>query len=163
MYHLAERKEYNLTKKLTLKQLVNCADWISKTKELPNISSSKEMNLSSKELEYWFDSALQGITIQLKGEIIGIATASVQEADLPERMFELCHCIVKPEYRLLYNGSVMLEKLCEYAKENGFSQVVGRVEKSNNLGKKLLNSLNFYVAKKNFSHQDSIIWYQKKL
>jgi ribosomal protein S18 acetylase RimI-like enzyme len=155
--------ELSLTKSLSAAELALVADWITKSGELPIISGSTGQLLSLGELQIWFESATQGIIAKHNGEIIGIATLTKEEAPIPNDALEICHCIVHPNYRRLYNGSSLIIRLTAFAKQNGFNRVVGRVAKSNPIGKTLLQYLHWHLIESiNYSNDNNVVWLEKK-
>lgn len=139
------------------------ASWITETGELPIISGFKKNILSSNELNEWFDSAAHNIVIKHQGKIIGLATLSLSEATLPADSIEVCHTIVAPKYRRLYNGADMILHLCSIAKQIGYKKVVGRVTKSNTPGRMLLKYLRWQeLVEENYSNDPTVTWFQKE-
>lgn len=154
----------SFTRTLTKFQLAFVANWITESGELPLISGSTGKELLPDELKFWFESAIQGIIVEHEGKIIGIATLTRAEAPIPQDAVELCHCIVHPNYRRLYNGSSMIILLSAFAKQNGYRKVVGRVAKSNPIGRTLLQYLHWHMLSNvNYSNEDSVIWLGKML
>ena len=153
--------ELSYKQELTSAQLAYISEWISASGELPLISGNKKNHLSHLELGSWIKSSFQCVIVLHNEEIIGIATLSISEAELPSDAIEICHCIVHPKFRRLYNGSSLVINLTAFAKQNGFSRIVGRVVKTNLVGFALLKELHWRPLKTNFSNDDSVLWMEK--
>ncbi len=151
----------HLTQQLTRDQIKDVANWITQSGELRMISGLSCPRLSEDELEQWFQSALQAVVVVTDRKVIGIATLSRSEVDLPTASIEICHCIVHPYFRRVYNGSTLVTVLSAYAKRLGYKTVVGRVLRSNTVGFALLKSLHWNVSQKPYNNDESVIWLEK--
>ncbi len=140
------------------------AAWITDSKDLPNISGIKSHYLSPEELQNWFETATIGLIVRFDGAIVGLATLSKHEVPLKHDEIELCHCIVHPEYRRIYNGASMVLQLMAYAKTNNYKTVVGRVVKNNASAEKMLKFLKWEVMTKDLPNNDNdVTWFKKRL
>ena len=145
------------------KGLEYLVEWITQTGELPLISGFKRKELDLINLKEWLDTALHFTITSFNNNIIGLSTLSTQEAELPHDTIEVCHTIVKPEFRRLYNGATMILKSSSLAKQEGYKRVVGRVAKINEAGMSLLNNLRWSkIENKNFSDDVSVTWFEKR-
>lgn len=139
------------------------ASWITETGELPIISGFKKNILTSNELSEWFDSSAYNIIIKNQGKIVALATLSLSEASLPADCIEVCHTIVAPQYRRLYNGADMILHLSSIAKQMGYKRIVGRVSNTNIPGRLLLKYLRWQVlVDENYSNDPTVTWFQKE-
>lgn len=136
--------------------------WISDTGELPQISGIKTTQLTLEELDSWIETSDSCAVITHDSNVVGIATLSTNEAELPEKGIELCHCIVRPTYRRIYKGTSLLLKLIDIARQDGYQKIYGRVCAHNNAGHGLIRSLGFIVTN-NISDDPTVVWYEKLL
>ncbi|MBK8564449.1 MAG: GNAT family N-acetyltransferase [Saprospiraceae bacterium] len=138
------------------------AKWITNSGELPLISSAKECFLAPNEIMTWLNDAFEYAVVSFGDEIVGIATLTTKEADIPNDSIEICHCIVQPIYRRLYNGSKIILELTACAKKAGYRKVVGRVAVANRVGYQFLEFQNWKeTPDSNYSNDTSVIWLEK--
>jgi len=152
-----------LQKSLSDNHIKEICGWITKAGELPLISGELTSKLTPEVLKSWLSDSKETL-VKYKGDkIIGLATLSCSEAEMNDDEVELCHCIVHPDYRRLYNGTVLISKLMSEAKKNGYNFVIGRVNVHNIMGHGLLAFLNWKPAPKNYSNDSTVVWYRKQL
>jgi hypothetical protein len=153
--------EVSFVKSLSSNQLQFLSQWITESGELPLISGNKQLYLSENELLSWIATSFQCSIVVFENEIIGFATLSNVEAEIPSNSLEICHCIIHPKYRRKYNGSALVTLLTANAKQNGFKKVVGRVISTNLVGFSLLKDLNWRPLLDNYSDESSVVWLEK--
>lgn len=120
--------------------------WIKETtqQELSYISKEAPGRLSAELLNQWAEAPSGGYVLIKKNlqqehgfDLIGFATLSRTEANLPEGHIEICHLIINPDFRQQYWGTRFVRYLTEAAFSRGYVSVVARVEPRNQIGLKL--------------------------
>ncbi|MFW5804580.1 MAG: GNAT family N-acetyltransferase [bacterium] len=156
--------EIELINRLNPGDLIETTNWLTSTKELSLISDIKNNMITPEELNNWFINSKKGVVTKHNDKIIGIATLTNKEANLPDKTMEICHLIVKPDYRRYYNGSQMVLKLMSFAKEKEYNKVIGRVVKQNYIGKSLLEFLHWHHTENGmYDSNIDFHWFEKKL
>lgn len=151
-------------KGLSREEIQSLSRWITKTGELEKISGELGTVLRANILEAWLDESIVNCFLQTEhGKIIGMATLSVKEADLPDGYVEVCHCIIHPSHRRIYNGLNIVSSLMREAKIRGYQGVVGRVAVDNRPGKSLLKYLNWTLWEGyRFDQTKNVKWFTKE-
>lgn len=148
---------------LTEQELKGLCDWISHSGDLPMISSLKKSDLLIEELTEWINSSKAYAVIKDDGLIVGFGTMTqAEESSLGKRDVEMCHLIIHPDYRLKYNGSNLLLSLIEEAENHNYERIVGRVNKQNAQGQRLMMHLKWSLIE-NLSGDNSVNWYEHPL
>ncbi len=150
----------NKVESLTDQEIKQLCDWISDSKELPNISSNKESVLAQEQLMGWLEESVAYAIVRERDSIIGFCTLTrAEEKNLKLNTIEICHLIVHPDYRKIYNGSGMLLALIDEAEYKNYENIVGRVVKGNTAGEGLMMHLNWEPIT-NISRDERVNWYQ---
>lgn len=145
------------------KDIESLCEWIQSSGELHLISGNTTGILTVKELRDWMNSSFQLVKIQLNEKIIGLATLSRAEAELPSEYIEICHLIIHPDFRRLYYGTTIVSYLTSFAKREGYKKVVGRVLKSNSVALAFLDSLHWKRLDENYSNNETVVWLGKNI
>lgn len=151
---------------LTVRQVNDLRTWISGTGELHLISGEKGPLLDEPTLTHWIRSSASSHALVNGREVIGLATLSTSEVGgMPPDTIECCHLIVHPKHRRKYCGTLLLAHLSARAKELGYRRIVGRVVRSNSVGRDLLRSLGWHgLAPEEFGNwpNGQLDWYEKR-
>lgn len=145
------------------KDMESLCEWIQSSGELHLISGNTSGVLTIEELHSWVNSSLQLVKIQLDEKIIGLATLSRAEAELPSGYIEICHLIINPNFRRLYYGTTIVSYLTSFAKKEGYKKVLGRVLKTNSIALAFLDSLHWKHLEENYSNDDTVVWLGKNI
>lgn len=143
-------------------QLSAVADWITETGELAKISGEQGTILSPEVLWRWLETAEACAVGEADGEVIALATLCTSEARLPPGTGELCHLIVRPDWRRRYRASCLILELTAVAKELGYERVAGRMVYSNTPAFRMLTSLSWPESPELAGLNPGFHWHEKR-
>jgi ribosomal protein S18 acetylase RimI-like enzyme len=140
------------------------ARWISESGEAPTISALETCEVRPSDVAGWLKSSLEGFIIRVNEEPVALGTLSTSEAPLPAGTVEVCHVIVRPDWRRRFKGTQLVTELMARARGLGFRWVVGRVVPSNGPSHGFLQWLDWRPTKPILTADDPrFVWYQRLL
>jgi ribosomal protein S18 acetylase RimI-like enzyme len=159
---MTETSHLILSKDITDTELDYISTWVSETRELRQISGLETDTLDVGILRSWFNNSIQSVIVKDGANVIGFGMLTTQEVKTKEGEAEICHLIVHPKYRRIYNGSSLVHRLMSFGKFIGLNKIIARVNKKNSAGLELFNYLGWNKFTLNPPNEDEKVqWFFK--
>ena len=100
-------------------------------KTLSLISSDTANWLNHLILNRWTRDSINAFVFFYQDELVGFATLSTSEWSLPDGHCEICHMVIRKEFRRRGFGTMMLIGLQNESRRLGYGTAVGRVNAKN--------------------------------